>query len=152
MEAVTLELVLSHIHNWFERGTTQVCNCTIDNGSLPDTVSMPDGVWYRIQGSLLNDGLHMHPDLALTDETFSGTISVCAIPRPLLAICDSIEAYMQAYANARQKASESVYQSESFGGYTYSIKGELAGNTASGGLTGWQAAFASELNPWRKIS
>ena len=43
----------------------------------------------------------------------------------------------------------------SFGGYTYSMRSDLTGGSSSssgsGGLTGWQAAFKSDLNPYRRL-
>ena len=41
-----------------------------------------------------------------------------------------------------EKAVQSPYQSESFGGYTYTLKENVPS---------WKTAFASRLNQWRKI-
>jgi len=157
MDAVLLEQVLYHIHNWFERERTDVVDCEIENGSLPASItsSMMVNQWYRIEGSYLNDGLHKHPADDLTDETFSGTITKIAIPRPLLYIVQEIEDWLELGKDAREKALASPYQSESFDGYSYSLRGDLTANSASGGstgLSGWQAEFASRLNPWRKMA
>ena len=151
MDAGILEQVLVHTHNWFVYDTIDVGYCEILNGSLPASVSIPSGAWYRIQGSLFNDGLHQHPDTELTDETFNGTVTVCAIPKALLDVVEEIEDWLEHYAIAMSKAQESPYQSESFDGYSYSIRGDLTPQNGSGGLTGWQAAFASRLNAWRKM-
>lgn len=167
VDAGTLEKVLSHIHNWFPVGSEQVSDCEISNGSLPASVSgaMLDGQWYRIQGSILNDGLHRHQpsypqgqSSDLVDETFSGTITLLAIPKALLGIAEEIQTWIDDRKAARaylsQTASKGAYQSESFGGYTYAIRGDLASNSASGGsggLSGWQAEFAGDLSPWRKM-
>lgn len=161
MDAGILEDVLWHIHNWFEREQIPVSTCCIDDGSLPTSITdqMLDGQWYRIEGSYLNDGLHQHPDTSLSDETFNGTVTLLAIPSALLLVVEDIEDWIDRYNAAAdyvaQSASKGAYQSESFGGYTYSLRSDLASNTASGGstgLTGWQAEFASRLNPWRKIA
>lgn len=157
MDAGILEQVLCHIHNWFERERTEVADCEIENGSLPASItsSMMVNQWYRIEGSYLNDGLHKHPADDLTDETFSGSITKLAIPRPLLYIVQEIEDWLELGKDAREKALASPYQSESFDGYSYSLRGDLLSNSASGGstgLTGWQAEFASRLNPWRKMA
>lgn len=152
MDAGILEQILWHIHNWFDHGTFPVENCTIDGGSLPASVPVPDGAWYRIQGSLLNDGLHRAGDSDLYPETFDGTVTVCAIPKALLDVADRISDWVDANAEAARKAQESPYQSESFGGYTYTLRSDLMAENGSEGLTGWKAKFASDLNPWRKIS
>lgn len=150
MDARTLEQVLWHIHNWFVYDELDV-RCAISDGQLPASVSIPEGAWYRIEGSLLNDGLHRHPAEDLRDETFDGTITICAIPNALLDVVEEIEDWQQAYDAGRKKALESPYASESFDGYSYSMRDYTGANSASGGLSGWQSAFASRLNPWRKM-
>ena len=155
MDAVVLENILWHIHNWFERETFTVSGCSIEDGELPASItsSMMVQQWYRIEGSYLNDGLHQHPAEDLTDETFDGTITVLAIPRPLLLIADEIADYIDDVAESDKEARKGKYKSESFGGYTYQLKDDSRSASAGGGnSTGWQAAFASDLNPWRKIS
>ena len=150
MDAGILEQVLNHIHNWFVYDELDV-RCSIEGGSLPASVSIPDGAWYRIQGSLFNDGLHKHPATDLNDETFDGTVTTCAIPKALLDIVDEICDWIEHNRTAMGKLQDSPYQSESFDGYSYSIRGDLTAQNGSDGLTGWQAAFASRLNPWRKV-
>lgn len=154
MDVGILEQILWHIHNWFEREQIPVSTCCIDDGSLPTSITdqMLDGQWYRIEGSYLNDGLHQNPDTELSDETFDGTITLLAIPKPLLAVAEEISDWVALNRTAAQQAAASPYQSESFDGYSYSIRGDLTAQNGSGGLTGWQAAFASQLNPFRKIS
>jgi hypothetical protein len=151
MDAGILEQVLNHIHNWFVYDQMDV-RCSIEGGSLPASVSIPDGAWYRVQGSLFNDGLHQHPADDLTDETFDGTITVCAIPNALLDVVEEIEEWQDAYSAGQKKALGSPYSSESFDGYSYNMRDYSGSNSASGGLSGWQAEFASRLNPWRKVS
>lgn len=152
MDAGILEQVLYHIHNWFAYDTIDTGHCEISDGSLPASLSIPDGAWYRIQGSMLNDGLHQHPAADLSDETFDGTITVCVIPKALLNVVEDIADWIDHYNTARENIQDSPFASESFGGYSYSIRSDLTANNASGGLTGWQAEFASRLNPWRKIA
>jgi len=147
MDAGILEQVLNHIHNWFVYDQMDV-RCAIEGGSLPASVSIPEGAWYRIQGSLFNDGLHQHPADDLTDETFDGTVTTCAIPKALLLVVDDIAAWQE--ANGR--AVDGPYASESFDGYSYTLKSDSGANSGSGGLSGWRLAFRDRLNPWRKIS
>lgn len=153
MDAGTLEDILYHIHNWFEREAIPVTGCEIQGGALPASVTsgMVARQWYRIEGSLLNDGLHQHPAADLEDETFDGTVTSLAIPRPLLRVAEEIQDYIDATADARQTALASPYASESFDGYSYTLKGDLTANSGSQGLAGWQAEFASRLSPWRKM-
>lgn len=152
MEAETLEDILYHIHNWFERSVIGAKGCVIESGELPASISaqISEGQWYRIEGSMLNDGLHRHPDLSLVDETFDGKVSLLAIPKPLIRLAQRVQDYIDQTAEGNEKARRSPYQSESFGGYSYSLKSGSGSNSASGGLSGWQSEFAGELNAWRK--
>lgn len=158
-DAVTLERVLSHIHNWFTRETLSLSGCEVVGGQLPASVAerIPDGAWYRIEGSYLNDGLHLRGEVdeGLTDESIDGTLSVLSVPRALLTVVDEITDWIDATSEARSKAASSPYQSESFGGYTYSMRSDLtggsSGSSGNGGLNGWQAAFRSDLNPYRRL-
>lgn len=150
MDATMLEQVLGSIHNWFVRDTLSVGGCTIENGALPASIPIPDGVWYRIQGSYLNDGMHLKGDEeeGLVDETFSGTITTHVIPKALLSIVQEISDWNE----SNGKAMNTPYQSESFGGYSYTLKGNSTSSGTSVPSTGWKAVFAGRLNQWRKLA
>lgn len=154
VDAGTLEDILYHIHNWFVRGTMPVRACSISEGSLPASVTshLLDGQWYRIRGSILNDGLHQHPDTSLSDEVFDGWIDSLAIPKALMNVAERIQEYIDLTRDARETALSAKYASESFDGYSRSIRTDLTSQGGSGGLTGWKAEFVADLNPWRKMS
>ena len=148
MDAVVLEEVLDHIHNWFDRDTEPSTGTfTISDGAIAPA-HIPEGAWYRVQGSYLNDGLHLHPASDLTDEEFEGTVTVLRIPRPLIALAEEISEWQAKYG----AAAGGPYSSESFGGYSYTMKADSAPQNGSGGLTGWRLAFRDRLNTFRKIS
>lgn len=149
MDAAILEQVLGSIHNWFVRDSYSVTGCEVADGSLPASVPIPNGVWYRIQGSYLNDGMHLKgsEDEGLVDETFDGTITVHVIPKALLSVVEEISAWQAKYGDA----ADSPYQSESFGGYSYS-KGSRVSSSDGGTVGGWQSVFNSRLRQWRKIA
>lgn len=152
IDAGVLEDVLWHIHNFFERNSLIVHDCEIEGGTLPASVAdhIPDGVWYRIEGSFFNEGLHS--DDELTDETFTGKVTVCAIPPALLRVVERIQQYEADTEEAVHKARTSPYTSESFGGYSYTLKGTNGSQNGSQGLSGWKSEFAADLNPFRKMS
>lgn len=134
-----LEQILMHLNNWFlvpdgvHEGTY-----TIEGGSivLPFLISEQ---YFRICGSVLNDGLHRYPAEDLKDETFNGSIWVLSIPSAVVSLSDSIKTWTE-------KNEPTAYTSESFGGYSYSKATGLNGVPA-----GWQDVFRSQLNPYRKI-
>ena len=127
----------------------------IPGGVHPDTytikggsIALPflrAGQYFRIVGSVLNDGVYQYGDCALRDETFDGAIWAMAVPAEFLRLEEEIKAWRTQYENA----ANSPFQSESFAGYSYT-KSSANGNSG-GSVTGWQGVFASRLNKWRKL-
>lgn len=138
-----LEQVLMNIRNWFEvKGGIYSGTFTIKDGGIT-LPFLADGQYFRICGSVFNDGLHQYNVLDLTDETFTGTIWALAIPKAVIELADEI----QKWQTKNGEASVSPYQSESFGGYSYS----KATDAETGGTVTWQSAFKRQLSAWRKI-
>ena len=138
-----LEQVLMNIRNWFPvKGGIHSGTFTIKDGG----VTLPflaDGQYFRICGSVFNDGLHQYPAGDLKAETFDGTVWALAIPQAVIDLAAEIEAWQK----KNGEAATGIYQSESFGGYSYS----KATDSATGGAVTWQSAFRSRLNAWRKL-
>lgn len=137
-----LEQVLRHLNNWFlveiHEGTF-----TVENGSIALPFLLTNQ-YFRIVGSVFNDGLHKYSAVDLTDETFTGTVWVLAVPKAVVALAEDIAAWQE----KNGEAVASPYQSESFGGYSYTKR---SAGSDSGTLNGWQDAFRSRLNDWRKL-
>ena len=138
-----LEQVLMNIRNWFPvKGGIHSGTFTIKDGGIT-LPFLADGQYFRICGSVFNDGLHRYPATDLVDEEFSGAIWELAIPPAVVDLADEIGAWQE----KNGEASASPYQSESFGGYSYS----KATDSVSGGAVTWQSAFKRQLSAWRKI-
>ena len=138
-----LEQVLMHLNNWFlVHGGIHEGTYTIEDGSIA-LPFLANGQYFRICGSVFNDGLHQYPDSDLKTETFEGTVWALAIPQAVI----ELEAEIEEWQKKNGDASVSPYQSESFGGYSYS----KATDSASGGAVTWQSAFRSRMNAWRKL-
>jgi hypothetical protein len=105
------------------------------------------GQYYRIQDSVLNNGVWKYGADYLRDETFSGTVQAMAVPPEVETLGQEISAWITKNAEALN----SPYASESFDGYTYTLRS--GGTQADGASAGpsWQAQFAARLSPWRKI-
>ena len=138
-----LEQVLMNIRNWFPvKGGIYSGTFTIKDGGIT-LPFLADGQYFRICGSVFNDGLHQYNVLDLVDETFTGTIWALAIPKAVIELADEIQKWQE----KNGEASVSPYQSESFGGYSYS----KATDAETGGAVTWQSAFKKQLSAWRKI-
>ena len=107
-------------------------------------LSLQEGQYFRIVGSIFNDGVYKYGDeLELTDETFDGAIWAMAVPKEVIALSEEINQWIL----DNSEALNSPYQSESFGGYSYSLK---SSSTSNNGALTWQSHFAERLNLWRK--
>lgn len=139
-----LEQVLSEIHNWFQRDIVSGTYTIQDGGiTLP---FLRDGQYFRIMGSVFNDGLHRYrTDMEpLEDETFTGAVWALAVPKAVVELAGEIATWQEKY----RVVIESPYTSESFAGYSYTKASGAGDSTGSGG---WQAAFRARLNPYRKL-
>ena len=86
-----LEQVLMNIRNWFPvKGGIHSGTFTIKDGGIT-LPFLANGQYFRICGSVFNDGLHQYNVLDLTDETFTGTIWALAIPQPIIELANEIK-------------------------------------------------------------
>ncbi len=140
---MNIKEICDYIHNYFELETIDG-SFTITDGSLD--VDILNNQYYRIQGSIFNDGIYKHGNEELTDETFKGRVSLMAIPKDVLDVLNEATEWQQQNA----KVLNSPYQSESFGGYSYS-KGTSGKKDGSQGAYTWRDVFGDRLKAYRKI-
>lgn len=136
-----LEQVLRHLNNWFPVEIHKGEFAVEEGGiALP---FLKTNQYFRVAGSVFNDGLHQYPDNTMTDETFDGTVWALAVPRAVISLAEEIDAWQQ----KNGEAAASPYASESFGGYSYT-----KGNANSGsGAVSWESVFRDRLNDWRRM-
>lgn len=145
-----------YLKNWFEK---EKCygDFVIADGRITfaDGTELPlkDGQYFRIIDSVFNDGVYKNDTSSnspstLKEESFTGSVWAMAIPNEVIALADDIKAWKAKYEGA-DSAALSPFNSESFGGYSYS-KG--AGNSADN-TTGisWQSVFGNRLLRYRKV-
>ena len=130
----------AELRNYFET-EKRFGTFTISGGSISPSDFLQDGQYFRIVGSVFNDGVHRHPAHDLTDETFDGAVWAMAVPPAVVELLQKIQEFEAATANA-----PTAYISESFGSYTYT-----KATDANGLPVGWKSVFKNELNRWRKL-
>lgn len=137
-----LAQVLRHLKNWFRLpGGIYEGTYTIQGGAIV-LPFLERGQYFRICESRFNDGLYQYGDATnMIDETFDGVIWALAVPQEVVELAKEIALWQE----KNGAVSASPYASESFGGYSYT-----RAVTATGGAVGWQEAFRSRLDPWRK--
>lgn len=134
-----LTRLCDYLNNYFE---TEIHsgNYVIENNAL-DAPFLADGQYFRIVGSVFNDGVYMYPVYDLKDESFTGAIYAMAVPAEIVELADDIALYEANPDNAPKG-----FTSESFGGYSYS-----RGTDSNGAPASWQTVFRKRLNRWRKV-
>ena len=142
-----------YLKNWFDTDQPKrFAKFTVESGKVAGIGDMLEvGQYYRIVGSTFNDGVYQYteePNGDLQDETFTGAIWAMRIPKRALKLANDIQEWMDKYGGIDSQ-SMSPYQSESFGGYSYSkSNGGASSDTGSGS---WEDVFKSRLVRWRKI-
>ena len=141
----------AELNNYFDRDLhKEYGEITISGGILQNAINMglQIGQYYRIIGSVFNDGVHEYTgqaDNALTDETFSGSVWLLAIPKEFVALSKEIDAWVDKYGAMSMSplASESLSASS----YSYSL------NTGAGVGAGasWQNIFGKRMSKWRRM-
>ena len=147
----TMTDLCAELRNYFDRGMPHLTgDFEITNGNivLPDGASLLNGQYFRIVGSVLNDGVYQYPVSDLSDETFHGAIWAMAVPPSVIALLGEINAWEEQYGAAVMKP----YSSETIEGvYSYTRASGGGSSTGSSDTVTWKDMFASRLNKWRKI-
>ena len=134
--------ICAELRNWFVvPNGVHIQTYTISGGSIAPLDFLQEGQYFRIVGSVFNDGVYQYPATSLTDEVFDGAVWSMAVPPAVIDLAAEIEEY-----NNGDAGKPSPFTAESFGGYSYT-----KATDASGAPIGWQKAFASRLNKRRKL-
>ena len=136
------------LRNWFDR-ERHTGTFTIENGNIAADF-LREGQYFRIIGSIFSDGVHQYPAAGLPSETFDGAVWALAIPAPVIKLATEIAAWQAKYGSVDSSAM-SPYQSESFGGYSYSKGGSQRSSGSGSATTNWKDVFGSRMNAWRKL-
>ena len=139
---VCLTEICAELRNWFVvPDGVHIQTYTISGGSIAPLDFLQEGQYFRIIGSVFNDGVHQYPATSLTDEVFEGAVWAMAVPPTLIALTAEIEEY-----NKSDAGKASPYISENFGGYGYT-----KATGSNGKVLTWKSVFADALNRYRKL-
>ena len=143
----------TELNNWFDEAADGSQNRYFGKFTIEDQaidlseIGIKNGQYFRIVGSTFNDGVHQYPE-NLTDETFDGAVWLMNVPQEVIALSADIDEWKDKFETLDSPAM-SPYNSESFGGYTYSKA--VSGASENQSNSTWQSQFRSRLNKWRKI-
>ena len=148
---MTLTELCAELRNYFDRGLPKYFGkIEIKDGQIEvdSKIDLAAGQYFRVAGSVFNDGVHQYPDYDMIDEVYHGSVRAMAVPPTVVALCEEMDAWEKNYA----KEVEKPYSSEAISGvYSYT---KAQGGSANGGSSPTVTAFdifARKLNKWRKI-
>ena len=134
--------ICAELRNWFVvPNGVHIQTYTISGGSIAPLDFLQEGQYFRIIGSVFNDGVHQYPAADLTDEVFHGAVWAMAVPPAVIDLAAEIEEY-----NKSDAGKASPYISENFGGYGYT-----KATGSNGKVLTWKSVFADALNRYRKL-
>lgn len=141
--------ICAEIRNYFCKDEDKIFgDFAVSGGVLTPSVGLAENQYYRIVGSVFNDGVHAHTDVLTDEGTFSGAVWKMRVPEAFLSLVACIEDWQSKNGSADSPAM-SPYSSESFGGYSYAKSDVIA--TSDGIGASWRSAFASRLNAYRRF-
>lgn len=147
-----LSEICLYLKNWFNFNQPKyIGKFTISNNviTFEGDMVIQANQYYRIVGSVFNDGVYKREAETLVNETFEGAVWLMAIPPAFLELVKEIEDWQKVYG-AADSSMLSPYQSESFGGYSYT-KASGGSGSASNTAPSWQNAFGAQLRRYKKI-
>ena len=113
----------------------------IESGAIEPLDFLQEGQYFRIVGSVLNDGVYQYPSSDLVDETFDGAVWAMSVSPSFIALSAEIKDWQD------KDGKPSAYTSESFGGYSYTKATNAKGQVAT-----WKEVFAPQLNQYRRAN
>ena len=138
--------ICAEIKNYFCKPEDRIIgNFKVEDGNIVPPVSVAEGQYFRIVGSVFNDGVHQMSDILHDEDEFHGAVWLMRVPQDIVDLAEEIEAWQTKNADAIA----SPYMSESFGGYSYSKGSAMDGVTGISWLN--QLVFATRLKPYRRI-
>ena len=147
-----LDEICGYLRNYFvvKKDGYRKGKYTISGGSISCNF-LQEGQYFRIKGSVFNDGVWQYPTDELTDEVFEGEIWCMAVPPAVITIIGEIDAWSKKYGGL-DSVNMSPFTSESFNNYSYSkgSRNRSSGSSGSVPMT-WSDVFGSKLARWRKI-
>lgn len=146
-----LSEICLYLRNWFNEGQPQYFgNFKISDGVLTydGEMEIQTNQYYRITGSVFNNGVHKRGSEKLVDESFYGGVWLMAVPPAVVELAGEIAEWQTKYG-AVDSQNMSPFQSESFRGYSYTKAS--GGSSGSGTVPTWQSVFRDRLLRYRKI-
>lgn len=145
--------ICAEVKNYFTyENDMNIGDWVISDGTISPFLDIPTD-YIRIVGSRFNDGVHVRNEqgvFVLEDEEFHGSIWVMSPPKDFLDLVAEIKNWQEKNGGF-DSANMSPFQSESFGGYSYSKGTNNSTGAGASSVPTWQSLYASRLKRYRRI-
>ena len=152
-----LQEIMEEINNYFVPISAKLITYTISGGVISPAFGAEEGDRFYVCGSRRNNGVYTWHETfinndddteaaGLRDETFAGTIRLCAVPPAVLRLSGEISQWVVSNSGTLN----SPFASESFNGYSYTLKSGSSGAGGTGPLTWRDCPAAKRLERWRR--
>lgn len=146
-----LTQICAELKNYFcLEGDRLIGNFKVENGAITPSFYLASGQYYRVVGSVLNDGVHQQGDILIDEPEFHGAVWLMRVPADVIALAKDISDWQEKFGGVDTQ-NLSPFQSESFGGYSYTKASGYASSSTGGEPVTWQKVFARRLAPYRRI-
>ena len=143
-----LSEICGYLRNWFlVPDGVHIDTYTVSESGTLALPFLAEGQYFRVIGSVFNDGIYKYGEGGLAEETCHGAVWALAIPPALVSIAEEIEKW----STDNAAALASPYQAESFAGYSYTLAGGGSGTDGETQTANWRNVFGAKLSRWRKI-
>lgn len=106
--------------------------------------------YYRIIGSVFNDGVYKFGSEELKDEDFTGAVWLMAIPDDVISLAAEIYDWQAKYGSVDSE-NMSPFQSENFGVYSYNKSSGGNSDSTGSSVPTWQSVFGARLRRYKRI-
>lgn len=145
-----LTRVCRYLKNWFVKSNTGNGDVAVIDGKVyfnGSEIEMNEGQHFALVRTRYVYGVYAYGD-EIEDSEFEGAVWIMDVPKDVLDVVVRMTAWEEANGGSDSPAM-SPYQSESFGGYSYSKASGGGGKVGSSVFD--NAEFASVLRPFKKI-
>lgn len=142
--------ICAEIKNYFTSDEDKhIGDFEIIGGQITPPIDILDGQYYRIVGSVFNDGVHLSSDELVDEPKFHGGIWLMRVPKDVVGIAKEIEEWESKNGDIKT----TPYSSESFAGYSYTLASNSYANGDNLAGASWtnQRDFVKRLNKYRKL-
>lgn len=141
---ITLADLCAELRNWFCWDEDKHFGVSLSDIS---GLGIKENQYFRVMDSIFNDGVYKYPKDDFVSEDTKFTVWVMRVPSQVLDLLDAMNTWETKYTDSV----EGPYQSESFDGYSRTLRSSGDSSGSAPRAWSWRDQFRSQLDQWRKV-